>query len=508
MTTEINLDAKPAKKIFPWVITFFGLLTIGGVIAMPFIAGEPDGTKMPDIVRFLGRFHPVVLHLPIGIFTLIIVQEFFAMFRRNTVPSSLFPMFFGAASAVVAVLFGFLLYQGGGFEGSELVEDHLWGGIAFSCVAILTFIVKSWVMVPGDSQAFYRLMVFVSVGVMTYASHDGASITHGKDYLTEYAPDPIREFLGLEPKEKEQEAKPLEEQIVYADIVHPILEMRCVQCHKEGKSKGRFRMDTYELLLAGGKEGDGIDPGNAEDSNIVFRAELPEDDDEHMPPEGKTDLEDHELAVIKWWINQGADPIKTVAEMELTEEIRDSIGKLNLTVAFKETPAQAGIEVKTDEPSEDLKKTVTELAEFFPGGLTFESQSSANLTFTGVSMRKKLTDEEFAKLTPVIPKMVSMDLSSTSISDASVALLAPAENLRMVRLSETDITDAALDTLVELANLESINLYGTKVTDEGVKKLAALPNLKRLYLWQTEVSDEAINELKKANPGLDIVTGI
>ncbi|MFK7850471.1 MAG: c-type cytochrome domain-containing protein [Akkermansiaceae bacterium] len=508
MTEEINLDEEETKRRKPYFTTFIGLLAIGGVVAMPFIAGEPDGEKMPDMVRFLGHFHPVVLHLPIGVFMLILAQEFFAMFSRKSRPKPMFPLFFGAASAVVAVIFGFLLYQGGGFEG-EMVEDHLWGGIAFSALAILTFVVKAWSMAPAASQAFYRLMLFVSVGVMSYASHDGASITHGKDYLWKYAPNEIRELIGLEPKEEKEEieVKPLEEQIVYADIVAPILEMRCVQCHKEGKSKGRFRMDTYELLVKGGKEGEGIEPGNALDSNIVFRAELPEDDDEHMPPEGKKDIEDHELAVVKWWIDSGADPEKTVGELELTDEIRTAIGQLEFVSATSGDEG-AGEKPTSDGPSEEFKKAVSELGEQFPGGLTFESQASSNLTFTGVSMREKLTDEEFTKLKPVISKLVTVDLSSSSITDASVALLADAENLRMVRLSETGISDTAIDTLVQLQNLESVNLYGTAVTDEGVKKLSMLPNLKMLYLWQTEVSQEVIEELKKALPELEVVKGI
>ena len=478
---------------------------------MPFIAGPPDGEEMPDIVRFLGHFHPVILHLPIGIFSLILFQELLAIFTRYKPQPSMVPIFVGAASSVAAVIFGFLLYHGGGFEGSELAEDHLWGGIAFSCAAVLTFIVKAWSMNPGASQAFYRVMTIASVGVMTYASHDGASITHGKDYLVKYAPNPIREFLGYEPREPEPEAKPLEEQIVYADIVQPILNLRCVECHKEGKSKGRFRMDTYDLLVKGGKEGDGIEPGNALDSNIIFRTELPEDDEEHMPPEGKKDIEDHELAVVKWWIDQGADPAKTVGELELTDEIRDAIAKLNLTLEFREDHKH-GLEDKpeseADLPSEDLKATVTGLSEEFPGGLTFESRSSSNLTFTAVSLRQKLTDEKFTELKPVIPKLVSADLSSTSVTDESVELLAAAKDLRMIRLSETDITDEALETLAKMPSLESINLYGTRVTDAGVKKLSVLPNLKRLYLWQTDVSQGAISELEEALPELEVVTGI
>ncbi len=508
MNAEIDLDTTSISKSRPWGITLVGLLAIAGMISMPYLAGSPDAEKMPDLVRFIGRFHPVILHLPIGIFSLIIFQELLAMVTRYKPQPSIVPIFLGSASAVVAVIFGFLLYQGGGYEG-ELVEDHLWGGIGFACAAVFTLMVKAWVSSPLASQVFYRIMVFGSVGIMTYASHDGASITHGKDYLIKYAPDSLREILGHEPKAKDETkpAKPLEEQIVYADIVQPILNLRCVECHKQGKSKGRLRMDTYDLLVKGGKEGSAIDPGNALDSNIVFRTELPEDDDEHMPPEGKTDIEDHELAVIKWWIDSGADSLVKVGDLELPEEIRSAIGQLDLSVS-PSSDEKAELPFEKDLPSDELRNTIAELSENFPGGLTFESQASSKLTFTAVSLRSNLTDELFSSLTPVIPKMVSMDLSATSITDESVALLASANDLRMIRLSETAITDKALETLSKLPNLESINLYGTRVSDAGVEKLKVLPNLKRLYLWQTDVSENAISELKKTLPELEIVTGI
>ncbi len=509
MSQEIDLDTQPAGKALPWFLSITGLLTIGGMIAMPVLAGEPDGDKMPDIVRFLGRFHPVILHLPIGIFSLILLQELLGMFSKQKTPRSVLPIFVGAASAVVAVIAGFLLYQGdntGAYDG-ELAEDHLWSGLGFACAAVVTMIVKAWSLAPTASQAFYRVLLFSSVGVMAFASHGGASMTHGSDYLTAYAPDPIRKMIGLEPKEKKEEIKekPLEEQLVYADIVQPILNNRCVQCHKAEKMKGKLRMDTYEMLVKGGKEGTAIKPGNADDSNIVYRAELPEDDEEHMPPDGKKGFEPEELAVIKWWINEGADSKKTVGELKLTDEIRAAIGKLDLGIGKSEAAVK---EAPSKLPSDDLRATVVKLGADFPGGLTFESQSSANLTFTGVSLRKNLSDELFSKLAPVLSKMVAVDLSATSVTDASIAKLAAATDLRMVRLSETGITDASMDTLAKLTKLESVNLYGTKVTDAGVKKLTALPNLKRLYLWQTAVTPEAIAEIQKALPAVVIVTGV
>ncbi len=510
MTTETDQETCCSKCCrLPWGITIFGLLIIAFLIAMPFVAGNPNADKPSDLLNFLGRFHPVILHLPIGIFSLIILQEILAMFTRYKPQPGLIAIFVGAASAVAAVLFGFMLYMGGTYEMSELLGDHLWGGIFFACAAVLTLIVKAWPLQENISNVIYRVMIFGSVGVMTYASHDGASITHGENYLVDYAPDPIRKLLGHEPKVKEGTSdKPLEEQVVYTDIVQPILNKRCVECHKEGKSKGKFRMDSYELLKKGGKEGDGVVPGDLTKSNIIYRCELPEDDDEHMPPESKTDIEDHELAVIKWWISAGADPAKTVAQLEITAEIRDAISKLDRSVDPKAGKSDGPTQAKQDLPSAELVKSLAALSKEFPGGLTFESQASSNLTFTAVSLRANLNDQVFAKLKPVIPSMVSMDLSSTAVTDSSVKLLASAKDLRMIRLSETKISDAALDTLAGLKNLESINLYGTRVSDAGVEKLKSLPKLKRLYLWQTDVTTGMIDKLKAALPGVEIITGI
>lgn len=506
MSSEINAKAPLIGKALPWFLTITGLLTIIGMIVIPLLAGEPDAEKMPDLIRFLGRFHPVILHLPIGIFSLILLQELFSIVTRTEAPRSLLPILTGAMSAVAAVIAGFLLYQGGGFEG-ELVMDHLWGGVGFACAAVVTMIVKVWSLATAVSSVFYRVLLFGSVGVMTYASHDGASITHGSDYLTEYAPEPLRKALNLEPivEIKESTTKTLDQQIVYADLIQPIFNKRCVECHKEGKSKGKLRMDTYEMLVKGGKEGSSFEAGNAEDSNIVYRAELPEDDEEHMPPEGKKDIENHELALVKWWIDQGADPLKTVGESDLTDEIREAIAKLDLDM---ETAHHTIKEAAYEVPSDELLATVAQLATDFPTGLVFESKGSSKLSFSAASLRENLNDEQFAKLVPVLGKIVTLDLTATSVTDLSIAKLAAAEDLRVVRIAETKITDASMDVLSKLKKLESVNLYGTSVSDEGIKKLINLPNLKYLYIWQTAVTPELIAKIKKALPAVEIVTGL
>ncbi len=511
-----NLQQRPFPRKRLWTLTIVSALVAMGLVLTPFWVGSPHRETMPDLVRFLGHFHPVLLHLPIGIFALILVHELVAIVGRRRVADpeeSTFPLFFGAASAVVAVIAGFLLYQGEvQFKGSELVERHLWSGIAFAVAAITTWICKEWTLVTGAHAIFYRLLLFGSVGVMAFASHEGASVTHGEDYLTEYAPAPIRQWLGHQQKPTiKSEAviapvKSSQDQQLYADVVAPILERRCIQCHKEGKSKGKFRMDSYELLLRGGKEGAGIVPGNAMDSNIVVRMTLPKSDEEHMPPEGKPEVEEHELAIIKWWIDQGADRTRSLGGSDVPENIRAAIALLptSVSAAEEKSPETARTEVSDD----GLRLQVAKISKAFPGAITFESQQSDKLIFTAASLRGSFNDADLKTLEAVGEHLNSLDLAGTQVTDLGVAQMVSGKNLKMIRLSETRVTDACIDTLLAMPDLESVNLYGTKVTDGGVLKLSGLSRLKRLYLWKTEVSDGAVQALQKSLPACEITRGV
>jgi hypothetical protein len=266
----------------------------------------------------------LVLHIPIGIFVLILLQEIGAMIlRRGDARPSRFALALGMISAVVAALAGFLLYHGSGndYAGNELAERHLWAGMAFAVAAIATWIARLWGDAMGANPRWCRLMLFATFGIMTFAGHDGASMTHGRDYLTQYAPTWLRGMLGDEKKSSVPEVVTPVDPVVYTEIIAPILERRCVSCHNAEKSKGYYRMDTYELLVKGGLEGAGLKPGNAAESHIVKLIELPIDDDMHMPPDGKPQVTAAELLVLKWWIDQGADPAKKLSESNATADI-------------------------------------------------------------------------------------------------------------------------------------------------------------------------------------------
>jgi uncharacterized membrane protein len=523
-----SVPAHPSR-IGPVFLTIFGVLTIVALVAMPILAGAPPESGVPDLVRFFGRFHPLVLHLPIGMMVLVLITETGRLFAKDKSRNTgLAAIFLAAASAVVAVLLGFVLYYSAGGEyKKELAERHLYGGLLFACGVIVAFIVKVWVNYSsGRGNPLYWVILVGNSAVMGLASHDGASLTHGEGYLTKYAPPEVLRVLGMPATEKKEKresapdsttpedspgapAKAPGEKIVYSDVIVPILEQKCYSCHNAEKQKGKFRMDTYDLLVKGGKEGKDLVHGKSADSLMVVRIELPKDDDERMPPEGKKELTPDEVALIKWWIDSGASKDATLGSLQPADAVKASLAKLVPAGDTVKEKAAAVAEVKhAADKREAVKTEVEKLRKEFPAALNFESQTSPGLVFTAVSMRKNFGDNDLAKLKPVLSDMVSMDLSASTVTDSGAKMLEDAKGLKSLRLSETALTDAGMDTLAKLSNLESLNLYGTQVTNEGVEKLVSLTSLKKLYLWQTKVDPTEIEALKKKLPGCEIIVGL
>jgi len=111
------------------VLTLFGLLVIIAMASLPLVVGPPPENGLPDLAKFIGRFHPVVLHLPIGIFVWVLVQECLNLFSKGgTQYSSRAAVGFAALSAIAASLLGFLLYYSMPDYDSEIAGRHLGGG--------------------------------------------------------------------------------------------------------------------------------------------------------------------------------------------------------------------------------------------------------------------------------------------------------------------------------------------------------------------------------------------
>ena len=119
------------------------------------------------------------------------------------------------------------------------------------------------------------------------------------------------------------------------DKVRPILERSCIECHGEGKTKGGLRLDTREGFLAGGENEDVIDLENLAESHLLHVINLPEDDDDVMPPlEKTTPLSESEKEIIKQWILEKApypEGVKLTSTTKLTPSESQLAGLVNIS---------------------------------------------------------------------------------------------------------------------------------------------------------------------------------
>lgn len=113
--------------------------------------------------------------------------------------------------------------------------------------------------------------------------------------------------------------------IDFVKDVQPIFKESCVKCHSldpnkpKKKAAGHFQLDDKAAALKGGRTGVDIIPGNAKDSLLFKLLAGPvtvtlDDGDKNLDPMPKVKrgekwkpLTDEQIAVIRQWIDQGAN---------------------------------------------------------------------------------------------------------------------------------------------------------------------------------------------------------
>jgi uncharacterized membrane protein len=274
----------------------------------------------PEIFLFLGRLHPLLVHLPIGMLVALASLELAALLPRfkNANASAGFILALAAPLAVMTAICGWLLSLGGGYD-AQLLAWHKWLGTATAVGSVVAAILF-W----RGKILTYRVSLFATAGVLMAAGHLGGSLTHGSDYLTQYAPAPVKKLLGISVAKKTSVPVSLDELRklpVFAGVIAPLLENKCIHCHGADKSKAGLRLDSFAALLDGSDDGAVLKPGDAAQSVLIQRLLLPADSDDHMPPSGKPQLTAGEIALLKWWVNAGAPETNTLDSLAPPPEV-------------------------------------------------------------------------------------------------------------------------------------------------------------------------------------------
>src|SRR5690606_13589607 len=152
-----------------------------------------------------GRFHTLVVHLPIGIVALIALAElasFSARAKPKLDPAIGFALPVLALTAVLAFGLGLLLAKGGGYP-SRLVSLHR--GLTLAAIVMLPVCAGLWIgpvqRMGGLGRWMYRGALLLAMSLMSIGAHFGGSMTKGEDYLFQYAPKFARGWLGVKDAE-------------------------------------------------------------------------------------------------------------------------------------------------------------------------------------------------------------------------------------------------------------------------------------------------------------------
>lgn len=283
------------------------VLLIAGLVISYILAGNDH---VPDIALFIGRFHPMVLHFPVGVLVAVILLEILALFKPSEGLSlaGYLLLALGTHTAVLAVVMGLFLASEGGYN-EETLFWHKWLGFGVAVTALLASGCKI-VELKGSSsfKLGYRVSLFLAFVCLNFGGHEGANLTHGKTYLFEYAPNWLASMFGYgEEQDSENDVSLGEEESVFKTVIFPIFKDKCIKCHGEEKQKGDYRLDTHkDMMKAGESEIDPIVAGIPAASYLVELITLAEDADEIMPPEGKGELTDEEVMAIIRWVADGA----------------------------------------------------------------------------------------------------------------------------------------------------------------------------------------------------------
>lgn len=473
------------------------LLAVIVTLALAAAAWRRDGIELVSLwADFLGGFHPLVLHVPIGVVVAIVVQALWSRLKGAAEPTGTNRLLWGLAAITATGSFatGYLLVLGGGFEGVHL-DRHLWSAVVFTGLCWAGWAVSLWPIHRGVGEA----LAGGALAAVAVTGHHGGAMVHGDPFAgAPWLNDPMRfaQFGELG-----------EEIAMYEDLVVPIMGAKCVACHGPAKQNGRLRLDTFEGMLAGGENGAVLIPGDAVNSRLVAVIRLPMNHDDHMPPPNRPQIAEPELLALEHWVAAGG-----TTDIKLARSAVPAPWAELLSPAYRLLEDPAAVAAREAREAEErarqaanrahLQEVLGGLPEHQRLGFSFIDAVSDRLRFVPATHRHRLTRDDLHAMREVLQACVEIDLAKLPVDRGTLEALAAAPDLERLTLAETEVDGEALRVLARSGTLRQLNLFRTRL--QSVPELGddAFAGLQKLFVGGTEVDVVA---LQATLPGVEVV---
>ncbi len=436
--------------------------------------------EVPNFLISAGRLHPLLLHLPIGIFA---AAGLLILFQREFEPQALnkifsFLILISAFTATLTAIFGLILSKEGGYDPTSL-DWHKWLGIVFAFLC--TWYYMFWQFRPATERTG---VYFLTLVIMAVAGHYGGELTHGESYL-----------FPVEQNKAETVFDP--QKPIYQSAIRPILEKKCVSCHNDQKAKGGLNMKTLSLMIKGGKNGPLWIHGKPLESQLMQRLLLPEDDKKHMPPKGKPQPNNLEITLLSQWIASGADTLITFNALTEKDTLKYLISQIYPRKALNVNKSYSFGALDESE-IENLNTPFLKVEALALGSPALKASFYVS---------QKFDKESLKKLEKAGENLVELSLNKMPLTDEDLELVARFQNLEKLSLNQTNITGKTFSVLSKLKYLESLSLSGCALQESTLSQLSSLKSLKELFVWSTGLPASSWDKLKKQNPKLHIELG-
>ncbi len=425
-----------------------------------------------QLSELLGKFHPLLVHLPIGFIVLTLLLKSFDALRPNPNIQALLPLLLqlSFAAVVLATLTGYIMPKGNDFDPS-LVDQHFWAGIALSLVswAMLIPILKKW-----HTYGYWLMGILVSL-----TGHLGGSLTHGENYFQ---------------LSSNKEALPLvQDGTLYQDYIYPIFHTKCVACHNQTKSKGGLAMHDFSSLLQGGSSGPVLTAANLAESDLYQRLLLPTSHEEHMPPKGKAQPTEQEISLLKWWIEQGADNKLRLANIPANDPVQNILQAL----AIKQPAPQAVLPKLAAVSPETIQQLADQGALLVPIDQTLNYYK---LIYTA-------TDTvAIPSIAAIKNHLLEFQVDKATLSPTLCSLLNTVPKLQKLRLYHCTFEKESQLNLENMPALQLLNLAGSKGAPENILATQLPVSLQNIYLFASDFIP-LFQSLAPHYPQLQIDTG-